>query len=111
MSQQNQSETIACPGCGRKIAAQAQSCIMCGYQFEHNAPHSKKADTSLQKNSIQLRVQHLLYISILLFASGVLLLYFARREPEQWYSIAATLSLTVGGAGYMISRVWSLLKK
>jgi hypothetical protein len=103
---------IQCPACDERISSRATQCPKCKLDFEtvddFEAQQRKLSSVRFKK---QMRLQNMSFIAVLLFATGVLFLYFSMEQPDGSYALTGRVMLGVGFVGYIAARVMLMLHK
>ena len=102
---------INCPGCREKISDKYKLCSFC--LIDLTELDVDKMDSLRRVNLIK-KSQSLMnhsFISMLLFCSGFLVMFWESVEVGAWQYTAAISSTAIGFAWYLVTRVRLLLLK
>ena len=102
---------VSCPSCHGKISSKAKQCTHCQFdlinQSTEQADKLRKEAEWKKQNSLQMQS----FASVVLFALGVMIYYFATQNGEDFWLNIGRFFLGGGMIWYLVIRIWLLVNK
>jgi len=103
---------INCPACNKRISSVATQCEFCKTVFTNDGDEEKliRMERNKRLDKIQ-RLQNFSFLFVMLFAAGVLLMYFGTNNQSVMMNNWGRVTLAFGFIGYIISRIMLLMSR
>ena len=103
---------INCPSCNKRISSVAVNCEYCKAVFDDSEDDEKlMRDIRNKRYAKRQRIQNISFLSVLLFATGAIVMYFGITDSNNTVSGAGRIMLSIGFVGYIVGRVLMFMSR
>jgi len=103
---------INCPSCGKRISSVTTTCQFCKTEFDDSMDDEKLMREMRSKRFAKTRrLQNSSFLSVLLFATGAIVMYYGITDASEVVNYAGRLMLAIGFIGYISTRLMMFMSR